>query len=45
MNALVQELIDNFPPVTPTPSDPITHIMYRAGQRSVVEYIIDKLSE
>ena len=36
---LLSELEDNFPAVTPNPSDEIALIMYRSGQRSVVEYI------
>lgn len=36
---LLSSLEDNFPPVTPQPKDPLSLIMYRAGQRSVIEYI------
>ena len=36
---LLSELDVNFPPVTPQPKDELSLIMYRAGQRSVVEYI------
>ena len=36
---LLSELENLFPPVTPTPTDDIALIMYRSGQRSVVEYI------
>ena len=35
---LLTELENLFPPVTPTPSDDLPAIMYRAGQRSV-EYV------
>ena len=45
LNALVNEMMETFPPVTPTPSDQISHIMFRAGQRSVVEWVINKLNE
>ena len=43
MNALVQEMQDTFPPINPTPSQPIEQIMYQAGQRDVVEWFLNKL--
>ena len=36
---LLSELEGSFPPVTPQPKDDLSLIMYRSGQRSVVEYI------
>ena len=42
---LVDELEDSFPTVTPSPKDSIADIMYKAGQRSVVEYIKQKLED
>ena len=36
---LLSELEASFPPVTPQPKDDLSLIMYRSGQRSVVEYI------
>jgi len=44
-HALVNELNNNFPPVTPTPDDTIEKIMYRSGQRSVVEWLLTRLEE
>jgi hypothetical protein len=44
-HAIIAELQDLFPPTNPTPSDDIATIMYRAGQRSVVEWLQDKLKE
>jgi hypothetical protein len=44
-HALANELNDNFPPVTPTPDDTIEKIMYRSGQRSVVEWLVNRLEE
>ena len=41
--ALVQQLEEQFPPVTPTPQDSIAKIMYQSGQRSVVEWLIDRI--
>ena len=43
--SLVKELEDTFPPTTPTPDQTIERIMYLAGQRSVVEWILNKLEE
>jgi hypothetical protein len=39
VDKLLAELEDNFPPSRPSPADKIEDIMYRSGQRSVVEYI------
>ena len=44
-HAMVKELDDNFPPLTPSPDDTIEKIMYRSGQRSVVEWLKPKLDE
>ena len=41
--AVVVELEELFPPVNPGPGDTISTIMYRAGQRSVIEYLKTKL--
>ena len=41
--ALINELEDNFPPITPSPDDTIEKIMYRSGQRSVVEWLLNRL--
>jgi len=41
--ALVNELESNFPPITPSPEDTIEKIMYRSGQRSVVEWLLNRL--
>ena len=39
------EMDENFPPVNPKPQDDIEKIMYQAGQRSVVEWLTQKLEE
>ena len=36
---LIEDLNDIFPAQTPTPYDAHTMLMYRAGQRSVIEYL------
>ena len=41
---LVDELETNFPHYYATPKDNISMIMYKAGQRDVVEYIKSKLT-
>ena len=43
LQALVDELDEMYPLLTPSPRDSDREIMYRAGQRSVVEYIKEKL--
>ena len=40
-NALLQQLDETFPPTNPSPEDTMEKIMYRSGQRSVVEWIIN----
>jgi len=45
LNAILSRLEENFPPTTPTPDDSIEKIMYRSGQRSVVEWIQNELTE
>ena len=44
-NALVSQLNEIFPPINPTPDDQMEKIMYRSGQRSVVEWIIKYMEE
>lgn len=42
---LLLELEDTFPAVNPTPDNSTNQIMFRAGQRSVVEWVQSRLSE
>ena len=42
---LLAELEIIYPPVNHGPDAKLTHIMYRSGQRSVVEWIKQKLQE
>ena len=44
LQALVDELEKMYPALNPSPRDSDREIMYRAGQRSVVEYIAEKLN-
>ena len=43
--AIISELEENFPPITPAPSDSIESIMYRSGQRSVVEWLLQRIEQ
>ena len=42
---LVHALEETFPPTNPTPDDTMEKIMYRSGQRSVVEWVIQYMEE
>ena len=42
---ILQEMEKNFPIVNPHPKEEITSIMYKAGQRSVVDWLIKRLEE
>ena len=43
MTKLIEELESIFPTFLPAPTNNIADIMYRSGQRSVVEYITQKV--
>tara|TARA_X000001382_G_C3143573_1_gene170444 strand:+ start:266 stop:436 length:171 start_codon:yes stop_codon:yes gene_type:complete len=43
--AVMVEMESTFPQVTPSPDDSIEKIMYRSGQRSVVEWLKQKLDD
>ena len=42
-NVVIKEMEEIFPPVNPSPSDSIESIMFKAGQRSVVAWLIQKM--
>ena len=42
-NAILNEMDETFPPLSAGPNDEIKHIMYRAGQRSVVDWLNKRL--
>ena len=42
---VLQEMEEIFPPSDPGPGDSISTIMYRSGQRSVVNWLQAKLQE
>ena len=43
LKAMLSDLDETFPPVNPSPTDDLATIMYRSGQRSVVEFIIQQM--
>jgi hypothetical protein len=45
LSTLLAQLEENFPPINPHPDNPLALIMYRSGQRSVVEWIQSQLNE
>jgi len=42
LKSILQELEEFYPPITPTPDWTQSQIMYRSGQRSVVEWLIQR---
>ncbi len=42
---LLEELEDKFPPENPHPKENITSIMYKAGQRDVIDWISNRITE
>ena len=45
VNSILQEMEDKFPPVNPHPKEELPAIMYKAGQRSVVEWMRNRLED
>lgn len=43
-NTIINELDSYFPPTNPSPSDSLETIMYKAGQRSVVEWLYSRIN-
>ena len=44
-SAMIQQLNEIFPPTNPTPDDTMEKVMYRSGQRSVVEWVMKYMEE
>tara|TARA_R100000329_G_scaffold69820_1_gene61051 strand:- start:278 stop:451 length:174 start_codon:yes stop_codon:yes gene_type:complete len=44
-NYLLDELQEVFPPSDPIPTDTVSHIMYNAGQQSVIQWLIKRMEE
>ena len=45
IKSILLELEEKFPPVNPHPKEEIGAIMYKAGQRSVIEWLANRLEE
>ena len=45
IHSILEELEANYPPFIPHPTEPTNAIMYKAGQRSVIEWIKLRLNE
>ena len=45
IDSLLLEMEERFPPVNPHPKEELASIMYKAGQRSVVEWYKDRIGE
>ena len=43
MQSLATEMDEKFPPINPHPKEDIAAIMYKAGQRSVVEWYQERI--
>jgi hypothetical protein len=42
---LLADMEETFPVFLPQPSDPQNMIMYKSGQRSVVEWVLNRITE
>ncbi len=45
LEQILSELEEIYPAITPTPEDSLERIMYRSGQRSVVDWIKTRINE
>ena len=45
LEQILSELEEIYPATTPTPEDSLERIMYRSGQRSVVDWIKTRINE
>ena len=45
LESILLEMKEKFPPVNPHPKEEISTIMYKAGQKSVVDWLENRLSE
>ena len=44
-SSILNEMDEIFPPFLPTPHDSIETIMYKSGQRYVVEWLIQRMEQ
>tara|TARA_R100000781_G_scaffold410_1_gene631 strand:+ start:459 stop:641 length:183 start_codon:yes stop_codon:yes gene_type:complete len=45
VESLSLEMNEKFPPINPHPKEELSSIMYKAGQRSVVEWYKERIDE
>ena len=45
VESILLELEENFPPVNPHPKEELGSIMYKSGQRSVIEWISKRIED
>jgi hypothetical protein len=45
LDSLLAEMEEKFPPVNPHPKEQISSIMYQAGQRDVVQWFRNRVSD
>ena len=45
VKSMLAQADETFPPINPGPGDSMSTIMYRAGQRSVIEWLNQRLKE
>ena len=45
VQSLLIEMEEKFPPITPHPKEELASIMYKSGQRSVIEWYKSRLDE
>jgi len=44
IQSLLLEMEEKFPPINPHPKEELASIMYKAGQRSVIEWYTDRIN-
>ena len=45
LESIILEMDEKFPPINPHPKEELASIMYKAGQRNVVEWLHDRVNE
>ena len=45
LESILAELEEIYPPITPNPDETMEKIMYRSGQRSVVDWINNRIKQ
>ena len=45
LQSILMELEEKFPPTNPHPKEELNTIMYKAGQRSIINWLRERLEE